>query len=333
MSQSSAPSPSRSAAIDVLKGILIVLMISAHAIQLLVGKGHMGIALDVVSHLADICCFSGFIFAFGYGCYRAYFKNAGVVPHGRMLRTAARILVGYYLSGAAFLLWVQKAPADARTMTDLLLLNRVPGYCEFLPAFSLTIAAAAALHGPIRRLLSSLPALLAVAALLLAATFLPCDGISITQVGLFVGSTRFCAYPVVQYFPLFLAGAYFAANSVKFRWSVLAAAAVGVVVFAIEVVATHHFLRFPPSLAWILGSAAGVYLLFLFSHALCRVGWLARELQVFGRNALFCLVASNVALFAEKAIATSLPLSPPDCVIGIVVLLAGIRACVSMVHP
>ena len=90
--------------------------------------------------------------------------------------------------------------------------------------------------------------------------------------------------------------------------------------------------RFPPSLTWILGSMAGVYLLFLFSLGISRTPYCGRALQVIGHNVLFYLVASNLVLFAVQAVHPRCHLGIGACLAFTAALVAAIQAFIWMVR-
>ena len=136
--------------------------------------------------------------------------------------------------------------------------------------------------------------------------FLPYDRITVPQLALLMGSRSYVTFPVLQYFPFFLAGVAYTNASFRERLGMggaaLAFSAAGLVWYV------RHGLpeRFPPHWAWILLPCFAIALLTALCHVLCRlpgekywlpVEWLRRALCRLGGASLYYLVGSNLALF------------------------------------
>src|SRR5437870_645721 len=93
----------RDAATDIFKGLLVFGMLYAHVVQLS-GRytdAPAAGALYFTVTFIDNVTFAGFLFCFGYAAWLAYFSRGFARSWRRMLVTAVKILVAFYLSGFA----------------------------------------------------------------------------------------------------------------------------------------------------------------------------------------------------------------------------------------
>ena len=136
--------------------------------------------------------------------------------------------------------------------------------------------------------------------------FLPYDRITVPQLALLIGSRSYVTFPVLQYFPFFLAGVAYTGARLRERLGMGGMA----VIFSVAglVWYVRHGLpeRFPPHWAWILLPCFAIALLTALCHGLCRlpgekywlpVEGLRRMLSHFGGASLYYLVGSNLVLF------------------------------------
>ena len=181
----------------------------------------------------------------------------------------------------------------------------VTGWSEFLAGFAAYAVTVLLLFVPLKWLSTRFMATLITGAVCMGLCFLPYDLITSKQVGLFIGSSSFACFPVMQYAPYLLAGIYWQTSKKHgLAWSMigLGATLAGVVYTIVNGLPT----RFPPSLPWVLltGVFPGV-----MSFAMAKIttvpkvlepvdGWLCNM----GRRSLFYLLTSNLVIFALSGI-------------------------------
>ena len=287
-----APDPSPyDQEIDILKGFLTVSMILSHAISVM-GNFGSNVSVTALSTALQLQSFYGFAFAFGFTTQLSYFSRASLDPF-KIVRTILRIVGAFYVSAIAAAILFEKKPSLEKIFS-ILVFNHIPLLSEFIIAFALFLVMAVLLMRPIAWLLQRPIYFLLVNIVLLACTFLPVQNVQSTYLGLFIGTTQFSAYPVVQYFPLFLLGAYFAFHKIKAHLLALLICVAGVVVVELLLPWWGIPVRFPPSLGWILSSVPFVLFWYFFSRYSGKVPFLAPWLARIGTNSLFFLLISNL---------------------------------------
>jgi len=316
----------RDVAINYFKALLVVGMVLSHAFALL-GTGR-SVPLVLASTYVNLITFPGFVFAFGYVYDRAYLTRQ--VSRQRVLRSAFKLLLAFWLSGMLFRTLVSAEPFSLRGALAILVLDDVPGYSEFLASF-FALALAFGCWPAGFDLLLRRPATLALAvAACLACTFIPYERIGANQLGVLIGTTRTPCFPVIQYLPWFLGGLAFSRYRIGLRWPVLVGSACCTGAFAAFSVATRSLpLRFPPSLLWVIGPALFIYLYYLVSRKLAERYYL-RTLDNAGENTLYYLVASNAILFALTGRVHVVPAK--SVAIGVAVLI-GLHFLLSTTRP
>lgn len=281
----------RQRALDVMKAILIIGMICAHTFALVAGTQARTASQDY-RELINLVSFSGFLFCFGYAAQVAYFS--GKPDLKRIYRPAVRTLSAYYISAFAYLFFVERNYFVNVWLLVISLSSPVP-YSEFLLAFGLTLGLSALLYRPIQFILERPRDFALTLLALLLTTFLPTAGIRTAQIALLIGGAA-ASFPVLQYFPLFLMGMYAARHNLRPPvWIGLAGAAAFLVYRYANLGPVQ---RFPPNLAWILGSASFSLTWYAAARLIDRWDLPARLLSTLGENALFYLLASNILIFA-----------------------------------
>lgn len=289
----------RSRSIDLTRGLATLLMIYGHMLQFF-GAPDVFPIESALMHAINLVAFPTFLFCFGQTTRLAYFSKPFRQVWPRMLRTFLRILGAYDLSGLAFRLLREHKPFGPGTVRRVLLLQDIPGWSEFLIAFALTLLLAAALFPLLKRAGGRLWVLLPAIALAIGLTCLPTERITIPQLCLWIGGTGYAYFPVLIYFPYFLAGAV-----IESRRDRLIASGCAVLLSAVAAFWTaRHGLpgRFPPHAMWLPLPAAGVALLSALGELLTRlperaVRLLHGSLGRIGAQSLYYLLASNLALF------------------------------------
>src|SRR3990172_6884401 len=90
--------------IDLWKGLLVILMVWAHVIQLMGDRNHSW-AQREISDLVNVTAFSSFLFSFGYVTYLSYFSRE--VDYRRIGASLLKILFAYYVLSMAIQLLIQ----------------------------------------------------------------------------------------------------------------------------------------------------------------------------------------------------------------------------------
>lgn len=321
--------PGRDASIDVLKGILTLMMVAAHTVQLLAYETFI---TRIVSDSANLVCFSGFLFCFGFACQHAYFQPGSPKATFRMLRTFIKLLAAYLISALALRVFIMtEEPTTA--LIGIATLQVVPAYSEFLLAFALTILFALTFKTTIVQIARSELATVLATLLLLSTTLLPTEHIP-ASLGLFFGSTTESYFPLAQYFPLFLLGVYSAMRDrlVDVRLTLFATAILSV--FVVHLVFDGRLPgRFPPSLAWMTLSLMAVIVATGIAQPLANAAWFNEKLSSIGANTLFYLLASNLLLFALRASQPTLMLGTAEALVAFLVLMGVMFFMHGLVQP
>lgn len=155
---------------DAFKGLLILLTVYCHVLQFF-GDAQLSPAVRFWVELANLAVFPGFVFAFGRNIARAYLLRPCRLAANRLLGSALRFYGAFFVSGLAFRVLRENMPLAAGTARNILLLNDIPGWSEFIIAFALYALLTAALYQPLRWLAVRPLPLLTVAALCLLFSF------------------------------------------------------------------------------------------------------------------------------------------------------------------
>lgn len=284
----------RSLALDYAKSFLVIGMVYAHVIQFL---GDMNsIYHQVVSNYINCVTFSGFMFCFGIAYEKAYFGKGRVKVWKKILVSGIKCLIAFYVSGIAFRIIISKEIMVKKKIIDILILNDIPGYSEFLVSFFLLTILVLLFYNVIGKLLNNKKVFWLSAGLLLLTTFIPYERVTINQIGLIIGTYNFAAFPIIQYLPFFLIGAYIARYDVRLdiKWLISSSSLTGLAI--ISVVLTKELPgRFPPSLVWIISPSLFIYVYYLIGLTIDK--HVIKPLLFIGRNTLFFLLMSNIIIF------------------------------------
>lgn len=290
------PSPNnRAADLDLLKTLLVVGMIGAHVIQLITFRAKPEAA--IFAEYINLVTFSGFLFAFGIGLGLPK-------PEGRhrslwwRLRPPLLLLLAVCASSFAFALLVDRKHLDAQLIIDVVTMQRLFGWSEFLATFFvlslLTLVARPALLA-----IGRTPWLLLVATMACLATTFVTTGAIFPLLPTVVGHTGFANFPLLPYLPWFLLGIWYGSHPVR-AWHFAPALVITGYLYWVTLQTGQFPNRFPPTILWIVGPAA-ILLAYL---ALCRLIAsrvnIAAALLTPGRHVLSFLVLSNIAFFATR---------------------------------
>lgn len=320
--ETQATTKPRNVHLDITKGILGVQMVLSHTIRLC-GQTTLP-PINLFLLLSALVSFSGFIFCFGYSTYLAYYRKEKI-PYKRIFVTAFKILIAFYISGTAYRVLVNHESFRLSSIFNILLLHDVPGYSEFLLTSLLALLIATALSKKLLFIVDSVPFLSLLISALLCLTFVNYDLITVPQVGLLIGTTRFSAFPVLQYFPLYLIGIYFARAKIVYNQQLLIISIVVCSIFAAHCILLNEIpMRFPPSLLWVTTSIGMVYLYYLLSYLVSKIEWSKAYLSHVGENVLFYLILSNIMLFAVKGVYPNIELNIVESLLFYLCLLTAI---------
>ncbi|MDR0928347.1 MAG: hypothetical protein LBM74_01375 [Oscillospiraceae bacterium] len=295
--------PARNRELDVFKGMLVGLMVYGHVLQFFGDLDMFPIIWDWVGIFSNVG-FPGFVFAFGWAVSLAYLGKPLGRVWPRLLRTALKSLGAFYLSGTAYRVLRENKPFAKDTVRHILLLQDIPGWSEFLLAFALYALLTLVLFKPLTALRRHPLALLGVCALCLGGCFLPYEQIHSPYLGLLVGMRDQTLFPVLQYAPYFLLGLYFPVRNRRYTWVWVACAAVSTGSGLLIWLCGGLWMRYPPSIGWMLLPAGVLVALVACAWGLGQIplGRMARHnplipVAALGRDSLFYLLGSNLILF------------------------------------
>lgn len=287
----------RNQALDGMKGLLVYGMIYTHVLQFF---GPRDLVETVITDFFNLITFSGFLFCFGYSNQLAYYAKPFRSVVRRMAATALKTLAAFYISGIWFRVFVDGRELRWVVIKPILLLEDIPGWSEFLITFTLISMLGIVCFPLFQRMTERKWVFWIICALLLLTAFIPYEHVTVTQLGLLIGTTQFSSFPAVQYLPYYLIGTYFAKHQLGCRPLYLIGSFIATGVFIGSWIAGGLVLpqRFPPSLPWIAGAAGFLYLYFIGSNVLTkytrRISWLT----VPGTHVLFFLLISNIVIFS-----------------------------------
>ncbi|ANS75683.1 hypothetical protein AWM70_14655 [Paenibacillus yonginensis] len=328
----------RETSIDLFKGLLVIGMVYCHSLQFFSDQQIYPAGqrwIDVINLLT----FSGFVFSFGYVSQLAYYGKSFRQAAPRMLLTGIKMLIAFWLSGAAYRLLIDGRPLGWEGIKPILLVQEMPGWSEFLISFAYLTFMGLVLFAPLKWAVRRKSAGFLIALLLLGTTFIPYGAIHAVKLGPLLGTRDFASFPVVPYFPYYLIGMLFAKYRTGWDWRVLAGAAAASGLFAWRWLGAEDGLlpeRFPPSVWWILGPAVLLYGYYLLARLLERFsdGLLARSpypvrlfrpLEAMGSNVLWFLLMSNLLIFAIAASQRTYGfMIPPGTAFGVTLILLAI---------
>lgn len=300
----------RSRVIDCEKGVLVAVMVLCHVLQFF-GSPEKYPEQDIIMFVVNALAFPAFLFAYGRSVAVAYLPKAYRDAAPRMLKSALRSYGAFCLSGIAYLVLCEGKDFSSRLVLRVLSFSAVPGWSEFLAAFAAFGLTALLLLPLLKRLLRCPWAFEALCAFCLASVLVPYDAVRDNRLGLIVGTTRFCCFPVLQYMPFFLLGLWVGANGVKRReiWIAVAGALTGAA--AAWTLLRGEPGRFPPTMMWLLLPCLPILLLDWGAESLSRLAGRCRAVErmltpatAMGMNSLFYLLASNFAIFAVSRMGT-----------------------------
>lgn len=319
---------------DIFKGLLVIGMVYCHILQFFVNLGKNPVADHITGYINSVT-FAGFVFTFGYTSYIAYFSKPFKEVYRRIIMAFLKLLCAYYISGLSFRVFVDHKHISWILVKKILMLQDIPGWSEFIISFALYILVAVILFYPLKKLIEIKPLFWVIVPLLLFTTLLLYDHVNSTQLGLLIGTTKFAAFPILQYMPLYLLGIYFKRYEIGPNKFVILGAGTLSGIGLVQMSFNNWQLpgRFPPTVFWII----------LPSFALCMyygMGFLLQKykircgiLLILGQNSMVYLLLSNMIIFALSGVRGVKTLGSVTGFIGNIFLLGFITYLIQMSRP
>ena len=298
--------------LDTFKGILTFLMVYCHVLQFF-GDSLISPGNEFWMQTANLLVFPGFLFAFGQNVQRSYYAKPIRQAAPRMLKNALRLYAVFVISGLGFRVLRENKPFGAGTAIRILTLSDIPGWSEFIIAFSLFLLAALLLFYPMSKLKGPVfPAVLGTLSLLTA--LIPYSASADPRLQLLIGGRGFASFPLMQYLGFFCMGIALtrAREQKKPLWPLLLMAAVFSGLGMWRALSLGRMPeRFPPDIGWVLLPFFPLALLYLLSaalekarlpvprrhHAAASFTLPLAPLRSLGRNSMLHLLASNLVIF------------------------------------
>lgn len=319
---------SRDYSIDFMKGLLVIGMIFAHVIQFL---GKWNILTSEISYFFNCITFSGFVFCFGYVFYIAYLSKTLKVKWKRILITFFKTLIAFYISGISYCIYF-KQNITGNWLGRILILEQIPSYSQFILSFALFSLIGFIFFIPLQKLLEHKWLTLVIGIILLFTTFIPYQKITCTQLGLLIGTKKFSAFPVLQYFPLWLAGIFFAKYKIKWNRNILIITFWCSFVYIIsKYLKSPLLVRFSPSMLWIISPLFFIYCYYLFSNIFSKYIKISTPIIKIGQNTLFYLLMSNIIIFSITTFWKRNSLSLIFCIFITLLILFIIKYFISII--
>ena len=130
-----------------------------------------------------------------------------------MLRNVFRILIAFYISGIAYVAFVEGKIFRWKFVTEVLLLKKYPGWSEFLASFAAVLLVGIFIYPLMRRMNTIM--FVGVACISCMACYIPYDRVHNSWLALLAGSRDYITFPVLQYAVFFAAGVLFGTAGIK----------------------------------------------------------------------------------------------------------------------
>lgn len=293
----------RNREIDIMKGLLTLAMILCHCIQFF-GDESMGLQKHLVN-LINLTTFSGFLFCFGYVSELAYYRKSFGEAFRKAGKNVVRMILAFYISGLAYVALSERRTLVRERVTDVLFLKAYPGWSEFLASFAAVLLVGILLYSVFQHINGKM--VLFILVISLAACYLiPYDQIQNSWLALFVGSSYYITFPVLQYGVFFAAGVWFCKDEISWnKKTFISAVLLGIPFLVYYIMEGRLPGRFPPTSFFILGGILGVYLYRVLSIWLKNVAGKNKKIDTVilaienvGMNSMFYLIVSNILIFA-----------------------------------
>lgn len=283
--------------LDCFKGILTIQMILAHCLQFYSDLNANKVWWFITEYI-NLTTFSGFVFAYGYVSYKAYFQGEFNSVLKRISRNVIRLIVAFYISSFAFVIFIEGMPFRMDRIKEIVFLKRLAGWSEFLIAFAGIMLLTIILWKLFKSQKNQWLILIALVSIVVC--LLPHREV-IPIVGIFIGGYGGTYFPVIPFYLYFVIGVYFAKMEMKFRWQILllASLALAYTLYDALIISKGFPSRFPLSLGWLIGGMLFLYGYYLLSDFIGNKKYLNWICDI-GRYSLAYLIISNIFIFAVK---------------------------------
>lgn len=312
----------RNRGLDCMKGILVWGMILAHCFQFFGREERF--PQNYLVNFMNLHVFSGFLLAFGYVSYRAYYQKERKAATKKMLAHTVKMLFAFYLSGICFYALAEHKLFRTDLILELLLIQRYPGWSEFLIAFGAFMVVGVIFFHFFRKM--DTKRLLAAGIVSGAACLIPGELIKIPQLAMLAGSAHYVTFPVLPYLICYCLGIWLSREAegaavrveeAKDKNIILGMRRLNVLTLATAILSLPALLpfflsaelpgRFPPEAAYPFGSLFFLVCLYRLCRRLPDLSG-GKRYQKFisylsgvGRQSLFYLIISNMIIFAFSA--------------------------------
>ena len=188
----------RDTSIDNYKGILVVLMVLAHIIQFF----PLNLLTNIFSQYVNLTTFSGFMFCFGFVCYKAYINrhyNKSTFLK-KMIKNFIRTIIAYYISAIGYCVFVENA-FNFKNLIKIIFLWKIEGYSEFLLSFAFIYIVLYFINDYLIKVEKTKLIILVLFSLL--STFLSIFNFEIPILGVLVGEVELCIISASSVFIIF----------------------------------------------------------------------------------------------------------------------------------
>ena len=277
--------------IDTTKGILTLGMLACHIFIFFCNNT---IYTHIFNLVTGLVSFSGFLFCFGYAAFLAYFSKP-TLPKTKMYANAFKLLMAFYISGAAHT-YIVADTYNAKAFIDILLLNSLPGFSEFLASFAALMFFVALCGELIKKIMAQPHYFYLCIALCLSVTLFKFSTNTV-QLSILIGDAKTPNFAIIQYFPLFILGMYFAKHKILLSRKLTLYSVLMLAIFSVNCYLHTLPRRSSPDTLWILSSFAATYAYYVLAIYLDKIAYLNTLLRNIGRNVLFWLLSSNLFIF------------------------------------
>ncbi|MDO8513543.1 MAG: acyltransferase family protein [bacterium] len=336
--------PARDYSLDIIRGIVVLIMIIAHAIDFYHDGSSTFLHYLVIS--INTITFTIFLFLSGAIAYLVYLKNhyseKTLFHHiGRRLG----LLLGSYYVLVCISLFDKIISASLydqlRLILDVLLFRNVPSYTEFLIPFLLFSLLIIPLRKTMTKLAENIPLAITVSlgiyALGMLLYHISLPSYLIPWKALLVGHDSIYRFPIFQYFPIYIFGLQWGrylvnTSNVKEKGitsQILLWLTAGILIISVAVYLlmntpiSHIFLRWPPSVPFLLTGLLAIFILFrnVYSSKEYRHHPFIRDtLLLLGQNAL-ALYWAHIFLLKLYKMAGGITVSSPILVAVMLIVL------------
>lgn len=206
----------RNRSIDLFKGILIILMIISHILQLLFfSKNEL-----LFTKFVNLITFSGFMFSFGYVTYFAYISKDidKLTFRKKMIKRFIITMIVFYISSFAYRYFIDNY-ISLDVILDILFLKSIAGYSEFLLSFAFIYILIYLFKDIFNKMNNKILLLLIIVSLLM--TYFNYELINNNIIGVLLGTDQFNCFSIIQYLCYYILGIFIAKNKIIFNKFIL----------------------------------------------------------------------------------------------------------------